>query len=96
MPSTATSPMATMTSPRRDVFLAVRRRAAGDGRTFDTGFQNQRTEEGAASLSPSKRFYQSNFAPKRARRGGTMVVGVMNVPPEFQLMFWAGFELVRL
>jgi hypothetical protein len=40
--------------------------------------------------------HQSNLTPKRASRGGTIVVGSWNVAPEFQLMFWAGLTLVRL
>src|SRR5262249_58898868 len=40
--------------------------------------------------------YQSNFAPNRQSRGGTIVVGFRNVRPETQLMFAAGFALVRL
>ena len=40
--------------------------------------------------------YQSNFAPNRNSRGGTIVVGCWKVDPELQLMFWAGLVLVRL
>src|SRR5258708_11508213 len=40
--------------------------------------------------------YQSNFAPKRASRGGTIVDGVRKVAPELQLMFVAAFVFDRL
>ena len=40
--------------------------------------------------------YQSNFAPKRASRGGTIVTGSRNVDPELHVMFDDGFAFVRL
>jgi hypothetical protein len=42
------------------------------------------------------RDYQSNFAPKRASRGETIVTGWRKVAPDAQLMFDEGLALVRL
>jgi hypothetical protein len=54
-----------------------------------------RRSAGAFAPAPTGN-YQSNFAPKRKRRGGTIVVGVVKLVPELQTMFAAGFVLVRL
>jgi len=40
--------------------------------------------------------YHSNFVPKRASRGGTIVTGSRNVDPELHVMFAEGFAFVRL
>src|SRR5438270_9144491 len=65
-------------------------------RVTDTRVETRRGGEGGAFAPAPRGNYQSNFAPNRKRRGGTIVVGVVKLVPELQTMFAAGFVLVRL
>ena len=80
-------------SPRRLVLRAIAGRRGFGPRHGPGELEGEARGEGRASQSAD---YQSNFAPKRNSRGGTIVDGVVNVVPELQLMFTAGFALVRL
>lgn len=52
--------------------------------------------EACNTLVPSSLSYQSNFTPKRAIVGPTMLTGRSNAEPLPQLMFWAASEFIRL
>src|SRR4051794_23290166 len=79
----------------------VRREVCGfDRPDLDTEPTEGQCSAKASAERPAEAFallyYQSNFAPNRQSRGGTIVVGFRNVPPEPQLMLAAGFAFVRL
>jgi len=54
------------------------------------------TEVKTSAPGRSMASYQSNFTPKRHRRGGMIVVGCRKFVAEPQLMFCAAFVFVRL
>ena len=80
--------------------LREERRAGGEigfdrrARVTDTRVRTR----GRDAPSPPRRekSYQSNFAPNRKRRGGTIVVGVVKLAPELQMFYAAGFVFVNL